>query len=104
MNEKLPPGVLTLPEMLKAGGIYTAVIGKLFHKIDYAERQLATFDRIEMYEKAAGVAGTRSPSCLNRRSGPSMRLPAIRRPNAISRPRTLAKESENTRIATATPV
>ena len=57
MNEHLPPGVPTLPEMLKARGLHTAVIGKLFHKLDYAERQLATFDRIEMYDKPAGWTG-----------------------------------------------
>jgi len=51
MNEHLPPGVLTLPEMLENRGVYTAVIGKLFHRLDYAERQLATFDRIEMYAR-----------------------------------------------------
>lgn len=57
MNEHLPAGVLTLPEMLKDRGIYTAVIGKLFHQLDYAERQLATFDRIEMYARPAGWQG-----------------------------------------------
>ena len=54
MNEHLPAGVLTLPEMLKNRGITTAVIGKLFHQLEYAERQLATFDRIEMYARPAG--------------------------------------------------
>jgi arylsulfatase A-like enzyme len=43
--------------MLKNRGIYTAVIGKLFHQLDYAERQLATFDRIEMYAKPQGWKG-----------------------------------------------
>ena len=57
MNEHLPAGVPTLPEMLKRRGIYTAVIGKLFHKLDYAERQLATFDRIEMYPQPADWKG-----------------------------------------------
>ena len=57
MNEHLPTGVLTLPEMLKKRGFYTAVIGKLFHRLDYAERQLATFDRIEMYGRPAGWKG-----------------------------------------------
>ena len=57
MNEHLPAGVLTLPEMLKNRGIYTAVIGKLFHQLDYAERQLATFDRIEMYARPEGWKG-----------------------------------------------
>jgi arylsulfatase A-like enzyme len=57
MNQHLPPEVLSLPEMLKTRGIYTAVIGKLFHQLDYAERQLATFDRIEMYSKPQGWKG-----------------------------------------------
>ncbi len=57
MDEHLPAGVLTLPEMLKNRGFYTAVIGKLFHRTDYAERQLATFDRIEMYDRPPGWDG-----------------------------------------------
>ncbi|HPA17812.1 MAG TPA: sulfatase [Verrucomicrobiae bacterium] len=57
MNQHLPTGVLTLPEMLKNKGLYTAVIGKLFHTVDYADRQLATFDRIEMYNKPKGWNG-----------------------------------------------
>src|SRR5947209_10429931 len=57
MNEHLPPGVVTLPEMLKARGFYTADIGKLFHRIDYAEKQMASFDRIEFYEKPSGWSG-----------------------------------------------
>jgi len=57
MNEHLPAGVLTLPEMLKNRGLHTAVISKLFHRVDYAERQLATFDRIELYDKPKGWNG-----------------------------------------------
>lgn len=57
MNEHLPAGVPTLPEMLKKRGFYTAVIGKLFHTLEYAERQLATFDRIEMYQRPKGWKG-----------------------------------------------
>jgi uncharacterized sulfatase len=57
MNDHLPPGTGTLPEMFKDAGFYTAVIGKLFHQADYAERQLATFDRIEMYGKPKGWKG-----------------------------------------------
>ena len=57
MNEHLPADVPTLPEMLKNRGLYTAVIGKLFHTLDYAERQLATFDRIEMYQRPQGWTG-----------------------------------------------
>ncbi|MCX7886268.1 MAG: sulfatase [Verrucomicrobiae bacterium] len=69
MNDHLPAGVLTLPEMLKNRGFYTAVIGKLFHRVDYAERQLATFDRIEMYEKPKGWNGP----------GPIMEFPPVKR-------------------------
>ena len=69
MNEHLPAGVLTLPEMLKNRGFYTAVIGKLFHRVDYAERQLATFDRIELYDKPKGWNGP----------GPIMEFPAVKR-------------------------
>jgi len=57
MNDHLPAGIRSLPELLKDGGFYTAVIGKLFHQVDYAQRQLATFDRIEMYGKPAGWKG-----------------------------------------------
>jgi arylsulfatase A-like enzyme len=57
MNEHLPAGIPTLPEMLKDRGFHTAVIGKLFHTLEYAERQLATFDRIEMYARPKGWQG-----------------------------------------------
>lgn len=57
MNEHLPEGTLTLPEMLKSAGFYLADIGKLFHTVEYAERQMAVFDRIEMYDKPAGWKG-----------------------------------------------
>jgi len=57
MNEHLPPGVLTLPEMLKAKGFYLADVGKLFHTVEYAERQMRLFDRIEMYGKPEGWQG-----------------------------------------------
>ncbi len=59
MNEHLPPGVVTLPEMLKAKGFYLADIGKLFHTVEYAERQMRIFDRIEMYQKPPGWKGPR---------------------------------------------
>jgi arylsulfatase A-like enzyme len=63
MNDHLPPGVVTLPEMFKAAGFTTADVGKLFHRIDYAERQMKTFDRIEHYEKPPGWSGP--PPILN---------------------------------------
>ena len=67
MNEHLPAGIPTLPELLKSRGFYTAVIGKLFHTLDYAERQLATFDRIEMYQRPEGWTGP----------GPILRFPPL---------------------------
>ena len=57
MNEHLPAGTVTLPEMFKTKGFTTADIGKLFHRIDYAENQMASFDRIEFYEKPQGWKG-----------------------------------------------
>lgn len=57
MNDHLPPGVLTLPELLKAKGFYLADVGKLFHTMEYAERQMRIFDRIEMYGKPPGWQG-----------------------------------------------
>ncbi len=57
MNEHLPAGTVTLPEMFKTKGFTTADIGKLFHRIDYAEKQMASFDRIEFYEKPQGWHG-----------------------------------------------
>jgi arylsulfatase A-like enzyme len=57
MNDHLPPGTITLPEMFKAKGFYTADIGKLFHTVAYAQKQMATFDRIEYYDKPDGWKG-----------------------------------------------
>jgi uncharacterized sulfatase len=57
MDEHLPPGTITLPEMLKARGFYLADIGKLFHRLDYADKQMAVFDRIEMYDRPEGWQG-----------------------------------------------
>lgn len=57
MDEHLPAGVVTLPEIFKAQGFYTADIGKLFHRIDYAEKPMSSFDRIEFYDKPPGWTG-----------------------------------------------
>ncbi|WP_165075955.1 sulfatase [Paludisphaera rhizosphaerae] len=51
MDEHLPPGTLSLPEILKTGGFTTANVGKLFHQTNYAEKRLLTFDRLEFIEK-----------------------------------------------------
>ncbi|MBC7351641.1 MAG: sulfatase [Thermogutta sp.] len=70
MDAHLPEGVLTLPEYLKAKGFYLAVIGKLFHRTDYAEKQLSVFDRIEMYTPPPGWKGP----------GPIIKFPPVPRP------------------------
>ncbi|MGB9688722.1 sulfatase [Thermogutta sp.] len=70
MDAHLPEGVLTLPEYLKAKGFYLAVIGKLFHRTDYAEKQLSVFNRIEMYTPPPGWKGP----------GPVIKFPPVPRP------------------------
>lgn len=72
MDEHLPPGTLTLPEMLKPAGFTTAVIGKLFHLVDYAEKPLSSFDRIEFYARPPGWKG---PGPILPPPPPSPRLP-----------------------------
>ena len=57
MDKALPPDTVTLPELLKKRGFYTAVIGKFFHRVEYAEKQLLAFDRIENYGKPPGWSG-----------------------------------------------
>lgn len=84
MNKHLPAGVLTLPEMLKSQGFYTADIGKLFHTVDYAERQMATFDRIELYDKPAGWKGP----------GPILTFPPVARARAANPPPPKSKGKE----------
>jgi len=68
MDELLPPGTLTLPEIVKAGGFLTANVGKLFHKLDYADKAMLAFDRLEMHDKPAGWIGP----------GPILNFPAKR--------------------------
>lgn len=57
MSKQLPPGTLTLPELLKKKGFHTAVIGKFFHTTEYAHPQLLAFDRIEHYSPPPGWKG-----------------------------------------------
>jgi arylsulfatase A-like enzyme len=69
MGERLPPGTVTLPELLKKKGFHTAVIGKFFHTVEYAEKQLLAFDRIESYGKPPGWNGP----------GPILTFPPVKR-------------------------
>ncbi|MCS7238194.1 MAG: sulfatase [Thermoguttaceae bacterium] len=70
MDAYFPEWVVTLPEMLKKRGLYLAVIGKFFHRTDYAEKQLSVFHRIEMYTPPPGWQGP----------GPVVKFPPARRP------------------------
>jgi arylsulfatase A-like enzyme len=70
MDPLLPPGTLTLPEILKAGGFHLTDVGKLFHKLEYAEKRYAAFDRLEFYQKPAGWSGPE----------PLLKFPAVKNP------------------------
>jgi len=56
MENHLPPGTLTLPEVLKAAGFRLANVGKLFHS-DYGLRRMACFDRLEFCARPPGWQG-----------------------------------------------
>jgi arylsulfatase A-like enzyme len=57
MGKCLPAGAISLAELLKHRGAYTASISKLYHNTPMAEKQLAAFDRLEMCEKPSGYKG-----------------------------------------------
>lgn len=84
MDARFPPGVVTLPEVLKTKGLYLAVIGKLFHRTEYAEKQLSVFDRIEMYTPPPGWKGP----------GPVIKFPRVTRPSGMPRPPADQKSRE----------
>ncbi|MGQ9563851.1 MAG: sulfatase [Thermogutta sp.] len=84
MDRQLPEGMLTLPEYLKGRGLYLAVIGKLFHRTDYAEKQLSVFDRIEMYTPPPGWKGP----------GPVISFPPVPRPAGLPKPPADEKSRE----------
>lgn len=57
MGKCLPAGAVSLAELLKQRGAYTASISKLYHDTAMAEKQLSAFDRLEMCERPAGYKG-----------------------------------------------
>lgn len=57
MKDHLALDVLTLPEILKAAGFHLSNVGKLFHRIEYAPKQYAAFDRLEHYARPPGWEG-----------------------------------------------
>ncbi len=56
MEDHLPPGTLTLPDVLKAAGFQLANVGKLFHG-EYGQRRMALFDRLEHCARPPGWQG-----------------------------------------------
>ena len=58
MDRLLPKGALSLPELLRQTGIYSINIGKLFHHIWTAEKQMGAFDRLEFCGRPEDYKGT----------------------------------------------
>lgn len=57
-REKLPPGTLSLPQLVKRRGLYAANIGKLFHSSgSFNHEDMAVFDRIEFQNHPQGWRG-----------------------------------------------
>jgi arylsulfatase A-like enzyme len=57
MGKCLPLDAISLAELLRRRGAYTASISKLYHTTEIAEKQLAAFDRLEMCDKPTGYKG-----------------------------------------------
>ncbi len=68
MSEQLPPGTLTLPELLKKKGLHTAVIGKFFHMTEYAAAATDGLRPHRALFAAAGLEGPRRRCSSSRRS------------------------------------
>jgi arylsulfatase A-like enzyme len=57
-REKLPSGTRSLPQLVKAHGLYAANVGKLFHASgDYNAEDMRAFDRIEFQNRPEGWNG-----------------------------------------------
>jgi arylsulfatase A-like enzyme len=57
-REHLPPGTKSLPQLIKAGGYYTANVAKLFHSSGAEnEEDMRAFDRIEMQNRPSSWEG-----------------------------------------------
>jgi uncharacterized sulfatase len=57
MSEKLPPDAVSIAELLKRKGAFTASLGKLYHYTHCARKQLRAFDRIEISKVPEGYKG-----------------------------------------------
>jgi len=70
MMKTLPDHAVSLPELLKKKGFYTANIAKLFHHPEESVPQMLGFDRLERTSKPPGWKGP----------GPVLRFPRVPRP------------------------
>jgi len=66
MDQRLPDGTRSLPELLSQKGLYTINIGKLFHHTWTAQEQMSAFDRLESCERPKDYEGLTKglPKCL----------------------------------------
>lgn len=72
-REKLPAGTLSLPQLVKRHGLYTANIGKLFHKGgSFNAEDMRAFDRIEFQDIPSGWTGP----------GPILEFPPVAEPSS----------------------
>jgi arylsulfatase A-like enzyme len=58
LDDSVPPGTQSLPEVFHAAGFYTAGVGKLLHPMDRPNLRLHAFDRLELGEIPPDYAGT----------------------------------------------
>ncbi|MFC1761107.1 sulfatase [Planctomycetota bacterium] len=57
MDKTIPEWATTIPEVLKANGIYSVNIGKMFHHTWTANKQMAAFDELGMVSLPEGYTG-----------------------------------------------
>ncbi len=57
MDQLLPQGTLSLPELLRKQDVYTINIGKLFHHTWTSNKQMSAFGRLEFCELPKGYKG-----------------------------------------------
>jgi len=70
MMQTLPKFAVSLPELMKAAGLHTANVAKLFHRVEQSVPQMLAFDRLELSAKPAGWKGP----------GPIAKFPPVPRP------------------------
>jgi arylsulfatase A-like enzyme len=58
LDDSVPPGTRSLPEVFHEAGFYTAGVGKLLHLVARPNLRLHAFDRLELGEVPPDYAGT----------------------------------------------